>query len=127
MRQIKFRAFDKRVNQMVHSSSFGNLIHPRSEDTPNIVSLGHIEEIILMQFTGLTDKNGKEVFEGDIIEIKNSDFGKEEIERFRIIWGTYSWVKDIGSEYMWTAFDPIHARKCEVIGNIYEHSDLLQK
>lgn len=95
------------------------------------------------QYTGLTDKNGTKIFEGDIIEsvsrLVNSvgtPTGGTDISRYIIEWGEHKWVKKIffcnrgdywkrnnvlpEDLYPYTA-----SRYCEVIGNIYDNSELL--
>lgn len=72
-------------------------------------------EIELMQSTGLVDKNGKEIFEGDIIEFSTFKVVvKWEYCRFKI-----------KSSCCDLAIDIIRAEQCEVLGNIYENKELL--
>lgn len=97
MREIKFRAWDKEKKEMFNDIWIdGNFIN--------------MPEYIVMQFTGLKDKNGKEIYEGDIV--KNID---------RVFEVTF---KD-------GYFSIIHNKKgllyCEVIGNKYENSELLKE
>ena len=72
MREIKFRAWDKVLRVMVYDfrmSSKGKAIIPDTDfGNDNI-----LENLILLQFTGLKDKNGKEIFEGDIILFPDTD------------------------------------------------------
>jgi len=56
MREIKFRAWDKKLKQLSIPVQISN------PPTP-----GHERGLILMQFTGLKDKNGKEIYEGDVV------------------------------------------------------------
>jgi uncharacterized phage protein (TIGR01671 family) len=73
----------------------------------------------LMQCTGLKDKNGKLIYEGDIIQ--------ENWHKYILEWGNGAYViKDIkrGTSYMFTS--GICKHKSEVIGNIYENPELLE-
>lgn len=89
------------------------------------------DDIVLMQSTGLKDKNGKEIFEGDIVRTTRFLGRADEIGGFyeyekdyagvvKVLEG--SWVIDIGSVAvrLWSEID-----EPEVLGNIYENPELL--
>ena len=82
------------------------------------------DEITLMQSTGLFDRNGKEIFEGDILDYR----GRKALVRWH---GSYA-------SFIYRFVDEPHKRKaewkplylaymkCEIIGNIYENTELLE-
>ena len=81
------------------------------------------EDVILMQSTGLVDKNGKEVFVGDIIKCTRGCLHEVYIEKE--YGGTYFggmpavYLKDLREGYAWTEHE-------EIVGNIYENPELLE-
>lgn len=74
--------------------------------------------IILMQFTGLTDKNGKEIYEGDILTFKGVYAGYVAFEYAEFI--TKAKI-----DYAMSPKAPNSQEVYEIIGNIYENPDLL--
>lgn len=81
----------------------------------------------LREWTGLLDKNGREIWEGDVIEITNDvSAGKK-----RVAWddrrGQWNWVEDLNPDQ--TLLSPFCGmygeNKTEVIGNIFENPELL--
>jgi len=112
MREIKFRAWDKNVNKMVV--------------TDNSLYFMWIKEgvaIELMQFTGLKDKNGKDIYEGDIVKYKDN-FGYLKV--VEIVWRYHEMANSGWFDTVIMA-GPLELPKCcEVIGNIYENPELLK-
>ena len=70
------------------------------------------------QFTGITDKNGKKVFEGDIIDY-NGELGK-------VVYCNDDAAFDVFFDTWNTDFSVLYARYIEVVGNIYDNPELLE-
>lgn len=116
MREIKFRAWDTEAKQMilVNDAKFvdGVMIGAKGVNWDN--------QVVVMQFTGLLDKNGKEIYEGDIVETE--DVGMCEVE-----WIGSGLSLHTFPRYSSRSIFSIEYRECEVIGNIYENPELIQK
>ena len=114
-RIIKFRAWDKEKKEMYNSQPNmfwdreGNLTYPPKE----------IWE--LMQFTGLKDKNGKEIYEGDIVKIGRSYQVSWDEKYLR--WGVISEGVKEKFDFLWQDWKG----GVEVIGNIFETPSLIKK
>lgn len=124
MRTIKFRVWDKKNKKMrplkatfllVYGDASGEVgeIGDSFDDTRNL------EEFVLMQFTGLFDKNGKEIYEGDIVQSmvhynrkKMAPHGNPWVVERVITRSTNGWNLATGKNKI-------------VIGNIYENPELL--
>ena len=124
----KFRFYSKRMNKIgvvISLKPIRNRVYVEWDDalsgTENIDDNG-----ILMQSTGLLDKNDKEIFEGDIVRISMrigkrtiTSIGAVEFDKFE---GCFRIQNELGDHYV-TMF---HVRYFEVIGNIYENPELLE-
>jgi len=123
MREIKFRAWDNEFKKMKQID----------------IQEGFDSELLLMQFTGLKDKNGKEIYEGDILKLGDED--KEPKTTFsEVYWCEYqskfmhkrrflTGGGSAGELNTWNNYlDGIKDLDfCEVIGNIYENPELLKE
>ena len=125
MRDIKFRAWD---NDFLKMHWFLEKSHNLPTPQPLHWYLEMKERFDIMQYTGLKDKNGKEIYEGDIIT-----FGK--YIKYRVIFedscfhlyhheGLKEWD---GTDYRWGPLYRIKelAFDVELVGNIYENHELL--
>lgn len=77
------------------------------------------------QYTGLTDKNGKKIFDGDILV-----FCKGATHPIKVYWDGLGWKflrngKNIEDAFECNTID--HIRFCEIIGNIHDNPELLSK
>ena len=129
MREIKFRAWfgDKMIKPM----SLQKMIHQKD----NTIPLKVLEkEIIFMQFTGLLDKQGVDIYEGDIVKVENYNYHGKNPKKVMFVYydnltaqyctkieKTNFKIEDLIMENQPLCF----AHSIEVIGNIYEHSHLL--
>ncbi len=126
-REIKFRAWDKINNKMcpIAGISFTNKDTWLRINDKQIMG-ANFSEIEIMQYAGLKDKNDKEIYEGDIINIINNSVDEEDgyfiakydIETARYILSGNGLVYD---------FDNTYTNECEIIGNIYENPELLKE
>lgn len=119
-REIKFRVWDIKNKEMLkvqeldfEPTFYGGRIAIRLDQYNDYFDT---EDIILMQYTGLDDKNGKEIYEGDIVKYENMT-GK-------IMFFNGSFIMSNFEETEEWELGVIN-EEIEVIGNIYENSELL--
>lgn len=126
--EIKFRAWDKKNKEMVDVlglswfwidvEGISEMIIGTKNNTQRITKYG-IRDFILMRFTGIHDKNGREIYEGDILKLNSELFDlKDEIF---IVDNFYYDVCYLNSFNNVDENDSI-----EVVGNIYENPELLK-
>ena len=128
MRDLKFRAWNEDENRWALCEEFSQVkINPtldqfgggsKGADLQNMAALKvGTAPLVLMQYTGLKDKNGIEIYEGDIVA---TPFGYNCEIRWNVNghWGYWRTVD--GATYKEDYWE------CEVIGNIYENPELLK-
>lgn len=130
----KFRAYDKRFSEFVEDFfvSEDGKIYKKTKDTGYgfAISRETSDKIILMQSTGLKDKNGKEIFEGDIVtdghttgDIKNHPtLGFYMVDEN----GVERWFSDHATIEDFEEDVETAARILEIIGNAYENPELIK-
>ncbi|MET3290589.1 UNVERIFIED_CONTAM: putative phage protein (TIGR01671 family) [Brevibacillus sp. OAP136] len=126
-RDIKFRALHKSGKMLFFngdSPSFGSDQGERFASVEDVFYY-HKEDFHLMQFTGLRDKNGKEIYEGDIV--KGHRWSKGMCHRLigKVDYVLNKYVVNGIGKYEWAERDDIDG-SYEVIGNVYENPELLQ-
>lgn len=123
MKPIKFRAWDKEENKMLGVFELKDIPCGFDDNISICSKLPNVYEwkdrILFLQFTGLLDKNGKEIYEGDIVDWK----GKKEVVEWhaRGCWYPFIYVEGGVNEHLDQAF----SSDMKVIGNIYETPALL--
>lgn len=109
MRDIKFRAWDKKFKKMVGLKGVQDFFSIRSDGLPSN------DNYELMQYTGLKDKNGKEIYEGDIVKDK---YG------LKIVYFSKGAFYLQDHDVLYWLHD--YNFYIEVIGTIYENPELLE-
>lgn len=120
MREIKFMAYEKAYNVIreVVSINFADKTVVLKDDFFDDVRLLNFDDVNLMQYTGVKDKNGKEIYDGYITK---DTYGTQ--IPMVVTWddaGFRTLGKHNGEQYVGYVKD-----SCEVIGNIYKNPELL--
>jgi hypothetical protein len=108
MREIKFRTYNKKSGVIEYET----LRNMAEHNTFHIM----YDDYEWMQYTGLKDKNGKEIYEGDLVRYgKDGMIGKVEWDYAKTRW-------------RWSSFPltNVEVRKLTIIGNIYENPELIK-
>lgn len=136
MREIKFRAWDKERREFLSGGKVLISIEPGKRPERNFVYLDILKDpdlyrnrFILQQYTGIKDKNGKEIYDGDILAAEDSKF------RFLVSWDekhccftsvlTYSRIREDDNMH-YHLLSNMRLGICVVAGNKYENPELLE-
>jgi uncharacterized phage protein (TIGR01671 family) len=131
MRELQFRIWDKKNKAMIYITEGYNLVVKNAKIWSlhkgdiqlncNTCIVSH-RDGVLMQYTGLKDKNGKEIYEGDIIEVWLEDYQEQENKRIVLVNyenGCYCAKEEIELfTFNW---------KGTVVGNILETPGILEE
>ena len=112
MREIKFRAWDKVIKSIVKIISLDYECDVAKITKGKDIVEAKLKELELMQYTGLKDKNGVEIYEGDVVKDIDDEYDNSNWkERFQVV------------KFEEGSFLPVserHFSNFEVVGNIYE-------
>lgn len=127
MREILFRGKRKKGDKRWVE---GDLLHGYSGfGITNRYYAGSSFEVVpetVGQYTGLTDKNGARIFEGDIVSGHLDDLFPEDESRYEIAWIDYGWHLTNLDGTVDTAEQDWVNQNFEVIGNIYDNPELVE-
>ena len=110
-RVIKFRVYDSEIKKVSEGAEFWKDILPNSDY--------YEEKMILMQFIGLKDKNGKEIYEGDLLKVSMGGEIQDSLFEVENMWDLEVGMADKDN---YTGMDS----EFEIIGNIYENPELIK-
>jgi len=121
MKEIKFRAFDKENGEWIYAEPIYGFFPSVGGLTDAEYKLMNDEDRFgdIQQFTGLKDKNGKEIYEGDVV--------KDEFDNKNKVQHDQGYVGDDRAVFYHTGFE-FHGDpdKLEIIGNIHENPELVK-
>lgn len=127
-REIKFRAWDSVMNEMFYDSELSNgdllVIHMDGRLELSDDDTYKVSDFNILQFTGLRDENGKEIYEGDIVKV--AGFSPR---NYLVIWDEDygSWILREDVSLMEERIRYEHFKNSQVVGNIYENPNMFKK
>lgn len=126
MREILFRGKEIGIDRWVHGSldihKSGVVVIMTDEIVTSIYA--RVDPDTIGQFTGLTDKNGKKIFEGDIVRLDIAGIIFNAVCKFHS--GSFGLVWHYMGADRWQAFTSICHVEYEVIGNVYDNPEMTE-
>lgn len=150
MKNLKFRSWDQTSNTMHPGFGFSDLVTILTnpvENGPGAMKMKYaLDSLVWMQFTGLLDKNGEEIYEGDIFRIEEETEGPDFRLYVVIVW-VQEWamfctlrttdeypaylasgIDALDEPMFWTyTLEDTNSRKHFLCGNVFQNPELLQK
>ena len=123
MREIKFRAWDDGEMYVGVGLDPNTISYTIPKGVRGFDNFVYHPEAVLMQYTGLKDKNGVEIYEGDLLTDADGRIGS-------VLWSMAGWYyQNMNGTYgLWAVVDNfIGGRQLCVVGNIYENPDLFKE
>ena len=128
MREIKFRAWvkdKKAIFEVILINYVTKKVTYLLERVGHLLSIrdAKFNDVELMQYTGLKDKNNKEIYEGDILF---ESFGER---YYKVVFENGGFRAEFKGDFDEHSFDLIDvvAQGCEIVGNIYENPELMEE
>lgn len=129
---LNFRAWNKATKVMHEADDIVSLNFEEKQFCVKTLFFGQLsyydfDDIVLMQSTGLVDKNGKEIFEGDILAVEADD----EVVNVNVLWDKKHALfifksKKYNEKELLAELVEDNACPIEIIGNIYKNPELLK-
>ena len=124
-RPTEYRVWNEPEKEMMYIT-LSELCDPAATDAR--IFMHNFPDAPRMEWTGLTDKNGTKIFEGDIIRAKNEDakYYKTDVWEVRFEGGTFIAFADNERNETWLPFWNAET-EIEILGNLYQHAHLLKR
>lgn len=130
MKDIKFKIYDKELKEShieeLQDLSEDDYWYDGKTDMWSVLYDSHNEQVrfVALQYTGLKDKNGTEIYEGDILQILGGCYSQGFYE-----WNEKVYIKDyiFDSYNLMMTINQIGNESVEVVGNIYDNPELLKE